>query len=135
LINIFYEFNDKKMIGLIVSFIQSLFVNETITNDDDERECIKDMRYRLHHELIQKKINKSILNGYVTRNMPEHEEDGHWATWLKGDEDRDSELQFQAENCLICGEYRFPYPIDNEKIYCRCGESIHDEIPAYYGVQ
>ena len=132
-------FNDKKMIGLIISFIQSLFAPETATHLDDERECIKDMRYRLHHELIQKKINKSILNGYVTRNMAEHEKDGHWATWLKGDEDRESELQFQAENCLICGEYRFPYPIDNEKIYCRCGDNYyseeHDDVPAYYGVQ
>jgi hypothetical protein len=128
------------MISLIVSFIQSLlFAPETATHLDDERECIKDMRYRLHHELIQKKINKSILNGYVTRNMSEHEKDGHWATWLKGDEDRDSELQFQAENCLICGDYKFPYPIDNEKIYCRCGDNYyseeHGDVPAYYGVQ
>jgi hypothetical protein len=71
--------------------------------------------------------------------MSEHEKDGHWATWLKGDEDRDSELQFQAENCLICGDYKFPYPIDNEKIYCRCGDNYyseeHDDVPAYYGVQ
>lgn len=114
--------NDKKMIGLIVSFIQSLFVTESVTNDDDERARIEDMRYRLHHGIIQKKINKSILDGFVTRNMPEYEQDGHWATCLRNEEDRESEVQFQAENCVICGEYKFPHPNDNEKIYCRCGD-------------
>ena len=114
--------NVKKMIGLIASFIQSLWFTPDSVTYADENARIKDMRSRLHHEIIQKKINESILNGYVTRNMSEHEADGHWATWLKGEEDRDSELQFQAENCLVCGEYRFPYPIENEKIYCRCGE-------------
>jgi hypothetical protein len=113
--------NDKKMIGLIVSFIQSLFVTESVTNDD-ERARIEDMRSRLHHEIIQKKINKSILDGFVTRNMPEYEQDGHWATCLRNEEDRESEVQFQAENCVICGEYKFPHPNDNEKIYCRCGD-------------
>lgn len=127
--------SDKKMIGLIASFIQSLWFTPDSVTYADEKARIKDMRSRLHHEIIQKKINESILNGYVTRNMSEHEHDGHWATWLRGEEDRESEVQFQAENCLICGGYKFPHPNDNEKVYCRCGESIHDEIPAYYGVQ
>lgn len=122
------------MFGLIVSFIQSLWSSPqgNITEDViyvDERARIQSIHDRLHHEIIQKKINKSILNGFVTRNMPEYELDGHWATCLRGEEDRDSEVQFQAENCIMCGEYTFPYPNDNEKIQCQCVvNSIMDAI-------
>ena len=123
------------MIGLIISFIQSIFVTESnnperITNDD-ETARIKDMRYRIHHEIIQKKINKSILNGYVTRYMPEFEEDEHWAVELSR-----GEPQLQAINCRVCGEYKYPFCNDNEKIQCQCvnyesydvyGNNIYDD--------
>ena len=101
------------MLSLIISLFH--YILSWYVINDDETPRIKALRYRLHHEIIQKKINEVIVFGFVTRNMPEFEEDEHWAVELSN-----GERQIQAINCRICGEYKYPFRNDNEKIQCQC---------------
>lgn len=101
------------MLNLIILFFHYLLSWYVI--NDDETPRIKALRYRLHHEIIQKKINDIITSGYITRYMPEFEEDEHWAIELST-----GSPQLQAINCRICGEYKYSFYDDNEKIQCQC---------------
>ena len=101
------------MFNLIILFFHYILSWYVIRDDETPR--IKALRYRLHHEIIQKKINEVIVFGFVTRNMPEFEEDEHWAVELSR-----GEPQIQAINCRVCGEYKYPFCNDNEKIQCQC---------------
>ena len=65
------------MFNLLILFFHYILSWYVIRDDEIPR--IKALRYRLHHEIIQKKINEVIVFGFVTRNMPEFEEDEHWA--------------------------------------------------------
>lgn len=99
------------------SLFSALFRNSfgLVDNVNREHGRVQLLRQQIRHGVVQRRIHDAILNGFITRDIPKWEKDEHWAVCL-GDE----EEQFQATNCRICGEYKFPYPNDNERLRCYC---------------
>jgi hypothetical protein len=116
--NIFITGSLTKMYSLFSALFRNSF--GLVDNVNREHARVQLLRQQIRHGVIQRGIHDAILNGFITRDIPKWEKDEHWAICL-GDE----EEQFQATNCRICGEYKFPYPNDNERLRCYCGNDMN----------
>ena len=91
-------------------FEKQLLINNIMQLCPDVLNIVKEYLFQEREKVYKNKKNKMIIQinnawSRVTENL--HDNNQHWLFWAEDDIEEIFNIQFQANNCLLCGNYLY----------------------------